>query len=78
VSDDELFNSDYASLTLGKEINDQATVKKFSELTPLPEEDTWKAFKYITPDFSDDRFPDSLMVYTFKALQTRPSNRITG
>jgi hypothetical protein len=45
----ELLNSDYASLTLGKEINDQATVKEFSELTPFPEEDTRKAFKYITP-----------------------------
>jgi hypothetical protein len=39
VSDDELFNSDYASLTLGKEINDQATIKEFSELTLFPEEE---------------------------------------
>jgi hydrogenase maturation factor len=41
-------------LTLGKEKGDYITVHEFCKLTNLPEEETRKALKFISPDFTKD------------------------
>lgn len=41
-------------LSLGKEKGDYITVHEFCKLTHLPEEETRKALKHISPDFTKD------------------------